>query len=197
MGVTLSCRTPRGAPWQAYLRARAQQLQRALVLGRTEISLALVDDADMRALNRTYRGVDRATDVLAFPLREEANGGAPRCAGAAACLLGDVVISIDTAAAQARAGHAPLAARLDVLLIHGVLHLLGYDHEVSAVEARRMARRASALRAVLVAELSATARPRARPIGRSARRADGLRGALAGRSMMPESMSCPSLKALP
>jgi probable rRNA maturation factor len=185
MGVALSCRTPRGAPWRAYLRARARRLLHALALGRYELSLVLVDDAEMRALNRTYRGVDRATDVLAFPLREEAPGdlawGAYRRAGVAmrprdgvaARLLGDVVISIDTAAAQAHAGHAPLGARLDVLLIHGMLHLLGYDHEVSAAEARRMARRARALRVVLAAESSLAARfgartsPAARPGARS------------------------------
>jgi rRNA maturation RNase YbeY len=195
MGVALSCRTPRGAPWQAYLRARARQIERALALGCTEISLALVDDAEMRALNRAYRGVDRTTDVLAFPLREKVDGsaargrgvararaacGAPRPdglaahlsgGGPAARLLGDVVISIDTAAAQARVGHVPLAARLDVLLIHGVLHLLGYDHEVSAAEARRMARHARALRAVLAVEPSLTGRSgaRGRPVARRSR----------------------------
>jgi rRNA maturation RNase YbeY len=81
------------------------------------------------------------------------------------------VISIDTAAAQARVGHVPLAARLDVLLIHGVLHLLGYDHEVSAAEARRMARHARALRAVLAVEPSLTGRSgaRGRPVARRSR----------------------------
>jgi len=135
------------------------------------LSVTLVDDAAMRVLNRTYRGVDRTTDVLAFPLHEEADGGeargvcardglAARLAGGvpAARLLGDVVISIDTAAAQARACHERLAARLDALLIHGVLHLLGYDHEVSTAEARRMARRARTLRTVLADEPCAVRR---------------------------------------
>jgi rRNA maturation RNase YbeY len=180
MSVVLSCRTSAGTPWRAHLRARARQLQRALGLSGCELSVILVDDAAIRALNRAYRGVDRPTDVLAFPLHEQHDGSALRgvctrgglaarlaAGGPAARLLGDVVISIDTAAAQARACHGQLAARLDALLIHGVLHLLGYDHEVSAVEARRMARRARTLRAVLADEPSAAGRRslRARQLG--------------------------------
>jgi probable rRNA maturation factor len=88
----------------------------------------------MRRLNRDWRGKDRPTDVLSFAQREGA-GGAPRG------LLGDVVISVDTARRQAAERAAPLAHELDRLLIHGVLHLLGYDHEHSAAEARRMQRR--------------------------------------------------------
>jgi rRNA maturation RNase YbeY len=60
-----------------------------------------------------------------------------------------VVISIDTAARQAKQSRRPLAARLDALLIHGILHLVGYDHEISPAEARRMQRRAREVRAAL------------------------------------------------
>jgi probable rRNA maturation factor len=88
----------------------------------------------MHRLNREWRGVDRPTDVLAFA-QAEGPGGAP------AGLLGDVVISIDTARRQAAERRAALGAELDRLLIHGVLHLVGYDHERSAAEARRMRRR--------------------------------------------------------
>lgn len=102
-----------------------------------ELSIELVGDGRMRRLNRIYRGKDRPTDVLAFPMRE-ANNPHPS-------LIGDVVISIPTAARQARgAGHS-LDEELATLLIHGVLHLCGYDHERSEHEARRMVRRERAV----------------------------------------------------
>ena len=116
----------------------ARLSQRILVSAgapKAELSLELIGDRRMRRLNRTYRGQDRTTDVLAFPLPA---GPGPR-------ILGDVVISVPAAARQANArGHA-LARELTVLLIHGVLHLLGYDHERGDREARRMARRERAL----------------------------------------------------
>jgi probable rRNA maturation factor len=97
-----------------------------------ELSVALVDDETIRDLNARYRHVDKATDVLAFAQRE----GEDTALGAT--LLGDVVISIDTAARQANDKGWPLAEEVRVLLAHGILHLLGYDHERSASEARRM-----------------------------------------------------------
>lgn len=112
----------------------ARLLLRGLRLDGAELSVALVSDREIRALNRRYRGRDRPTDVLAFAQREGV-GGAP------AGLLGDVVISIDTARRQAAAARAPLYREGERLLIHGLLHLLGYDHERSAAEARRMQRR--------------------------------------------------------
>lgn len=99
---------------------------------RGELSVALVGDAEIRALNAAYRGADRPTDVLAFAQREGAD------AEVHPDLLGDVVISLDTAARQAAARGVSLADEVRTLLIHGVLHVLGYDHERSAVEARRM-----------------------------------------------------------
>jgi rRNA maturation RNase YbeY len=112
----------------------ARRLLRRLDLAETELSILLVNDREMRALNRRYRGIDRATDVLAFAQQEGA-GGTPDG------LLGDVVISVDTARRQARDAGSSLGAEGDRLLIHGLLHLLGYDHERSAAEARRMQRR--------------------------------------------------------
>jgi probable rRNA maturation factor len=86
----------------------------------------------MQRLNARYRGIDRPTDVLAFAMRE----------GAFAYLhpqvLGDVVISAETALRQARARRHSVAQELTRLLIHGTLHLLGYDHEVSPAAARLM-----------------------------------------------------------
>jgi probable rRNA maturation factor len=92
---------------------------------REELSIALVSDRQIRALNRRWRGKDRTTDVLAFPLLESN-------------ALGDVVISLDTARRQAREGGWPLATELRRLLAHGILHCRGYDHE-RAADARRMA----------------------------------------------------------
>ncbi|MGZ6126202.1 MAG: rRNA maturation RNase YbeY [Myxococcales bacterium] len=97
----------------------------ALSWVKEELSVALVSDREMRALNRRWRGKDAATDVLSFPLRERG-------------LLGDVVISIDAARRQAREGKWPLAAELRRLLAHGILHCRGYDHH-RAEDARRMA----------------------------------------------------------
>jgi probable rRNA maturation factor len=89
-----------------------------------EVALILLDPEPMRALNREYRGRDEVTDVLAFPIdeRDELPTGMPR-------LLGDVVICLDRCAEQAAEhGNTP-GAELVVLAVHGVLHLLGYDHE--------------------------------------------------------------------
>jgi len=88
----------------------------------------------MRALNHTWRGKDGVTDVLSFPLRE---GGFPHIQPE---MLGDIVISIPVAARQAdEAGH-PLNVELERLLVHGLAHLLGCDHERGPLEARRMKR---------------------------------------------------------
>jgi probable rRNA maturation factor len=92
-----------------------------------ELSLLLTDDAEIRALNRRWRRLDRATDVLSFPM--------------AGRLLGDVVISAETAAR--RAGPR-LDRELAFLMVHGVLHLLGHDHR-KAAERRRMRARERAL----------------------------------------------------
>ena len=126
----------------ARLARHARRLLRALRLDGAELSVVLVADREMRTLNRRWRGHDRPTDVLSFAQRE-GPGGAP------GGLLGDVVISVDAARRQARQRGETLGREADRLLIHGLLHLLGYDHERSAAEARRMARRERALARVL------------------------------------------------
>ncbi len=78
-------------------------------------------DARMRRLNRDYRGKDRSTDVLAFPA-----AGGP--------LLGDIVVSVPYASRQARRRGEPASREIDRLLVHGFLHLLGYDHETDLGE---------------------------------------------------------------
>ena len=88
---------------------------------RGTVAVALVTDARMRVLNRTFRGVDKATDVLSFPA-EGPGLQAPRH-------LGDLAIAVGVARRQARAQGHNLARELRILALHGLLHLLGYDHE--------------------------------------------------------------------
>ncbi|HWQ68656.1 MAG TPA: rRNA maturation RNase YbeY [Patescibacteria group bacterium] len=98
-----------------------------------ECGLVLVGDRTMTRLNRQYRGKATSTDVLSFPMREGSFGSlSPH-------LLGDVVISAETADRQAKAAGRTLRDELTALLIHGILHLLGYDHQMPS-EARRMKR---------------------------------------------------------
>ena len=96
-------------------------------------------DQTIHELNRQYRNKDKPTDVLSFPLADEV----------CPTLLGDVVISIDTARRQARQRKRAFADELRALLVHGILHLLGYDHEVSDSEAVRMRRKERELKALL------------------------------------------------
>ena len=101
--------------------ATARRLLAALGEADAALSLSLVGDEAMRALNRKYRGRNAPTDVLSFPL-----DGAPV---EAERLLGDVVISVETALRQAADYDAPLQREIYRLLIHGMLHLKGHDHE--------------------------------------------------------------------
>ncbi len=96
--------------------------------------MVLVDDAAMAVLNRTYRGVAAPTDVLAFPMIEG------RFRDVSPDLLGDVVISTETARRQALAAGGGVRGELALLLVHGILHLVGYDHG-SAAERRNMWRK--------------------------------------------------------
>ena len=89
----------------------------------------------MRSLNRTWRNIDRTTDVLSFCQREG------RFSSIRPELLGDIVISVPQAYRQAREAGNPLTREIERLLVHGLLHLLGYDHERGPAEAARMRRR--------------------------------------------------------
>jgi probable rRNA maturation factor len=99
-----------------------------------EISIMLVNDARIRKLNAEFRNRDSATDVLAFPQDEDAlnEKGDP--------LLGDVVVSVETSRRQAKEHCLSSNEELILLIIHGTLHLLGYDHERSAKDKRKMQR---------------------------------------------------------
>ena len=113
----------------------AERMLKALALESAELSLVLCDDAVMRDLNRQYRQLDRTTDVLAFAL-----GEGRAMPNTQVLWLGDIVISLPTAARQARsAGKAPIA-EVAMLLAHGLLHLLGCDHRTVTEERRMRAR---------------------------------------------------------
>jgi rRNA maturation RNase YbeY len=118
--------------------ADARALLAALGCDDAELSIALVNDAEGARLNEAWRGRRGPTDVLSFSLLEGAHA---RHRGA---LLGDVVIAVGVAGRQARALGHPLAAECRRLLIHGVLHLLGYDHARPA-QARAMRAKERAL----------------------------------------------------
>lgn len=119
--------------------ASARKILLALGCLKAELSLLLVNDAQIRRLNQRYRRINRPTDVLAFPMLE-GDAFPPRSQ-----LLGDVVISLETAQKQAKKeGHA-LEREVKILLIHGILHLLGYHHEDSEEAAHLVERKTQAV----------------------------------------------------
>lgn len=117
----------------------AKRLLAAVGEKRSALSISFVDDDAIRGLNREHRGKDKPTDVLSFPLLEKGE------AHLGERLLGDIVISVETARRQAADYDASLEAEINRLLIHGVLHVLGHDHEEAAqqeqmrAEERRLA----------------------------------------------------------
>ena len=114
------------------LKSKIGSILIALECEEKEISILLTDDKKMKKLNKQYRGQDRSTDVLSFPQNEgEEERLNPH-------LLGDVVISTITARRQSSQHKLSLEEELVLLLTHGILHLLGYDHERSDEEARHM-----------------------------------------------------------
>lgn len=109
----------------ASLRQAAQAtLDQQRLKRRVELTIVVTGNAQLRALNRAFRNVDAPTDVLSFATDEQ-----PRLD---TLYLGDVVISYSKAREQAHAGGHPVAAELQLLVVHGVLHLLGHDHAMEA-----------------------------------------------------------------
>jgi probable rRNA maturation factor len=102
---------------------------------RGEVSVLLTGDRRIRKLNREFRGKDKATDVLSFPAAAPMNGHGG--------IAGDLAVSVETAARQAEEHGHPLATELQILVLHGLLHLGGYDHET---DKGQMARKEAALR---------------------------------------------------
>jgi probable rRNA maturation factor len=104
----------------------------ALLAPTLDLDLTFVNDAPMRRLNREFLKKDKTTDVLSFPLWEK------KVAQKGDVFLGDVVISLPTASKQAKKNHKTILEEVMFLVIHGTLHLLGYDHEKSEREEKRM-----------------------------------------------------------
>ena len=111
-------------------KAKARRILSLLSLEDCELSVALVGDEEIRLLNGRYRSRDEPTDVLSFPVDEPLPSGDR--------LIGDVIISVEKATRQARQRRRSLDDELEVLLIHGILHNLGYDHERSPEDEREM-----------------------------------------------------------
>lgn len=110
----------------ALLKAAAQAtLDQQKVRGKVELTIAITGDAQLRALNLAFRKINKPTDVLSFGLEQPPAGSEPP---GDSTYLGDVIISYPMARAQAKAGGHPIEAELQLLVVHGVLHLLGHDH---------------------------------------------------------------------
>ncbi len=130
---------------------------------RPELSILFTDDAGIRALNRDWRGKDKPTNVLSFPLAVP-RAGAPAISDgtnpASNLLLGDVILSAETIAREAALAGKPLEDHMAHLIIHGFLHLLGYDHETQP-EAEKMEQlERVALKRMGISDPYATARGR-------------------------------------
>jgi len=115
------------------IRGTVLQILKILDCGDKEVSISFVDDETIRQLNKQYLARDRATNVLSFSLREG------ECGNINPQILGDIIISVQTARRDAVKGKLSIELEIDFLLIHGILHLLGYNHEnTTKEEAARM-----------------------------------------------------------
>ncbi len=113
------------------LKKQFKAVLQSLSIEEKELSVLLVNDRKIKSLNQSFRNKNSATDVLSFPQFEEE-------AGFDSILLGDVVVSLETAEKQAREHGLTFEEEVVLLMTHGLLHLLGYDHESSAKEEKRM-----------------------------------------------------------
>ena len=105
----------------------------------TSLTVAFVRDRFMRELNKKFRGSNQTTDVLSFPAEEDyQSAGGVNFISAGATHIGDIVISTETALRQANEEGHPFSREVDELVIHGVLHLCGYDHETDSGQMNRM-----------------------------------------------------------
>lgn len=138
--ILLHVEAPSGAYAGRVLRSRARDFLGKLDLEEVELSILLTTDEEIRGLNRRFRKKNKPTDVLSFPAGPPGPlpPGMPRP-------LGDLAISLDTARRMAERDGRSLAFELSRYLAHGLLHLLGYDHERSEREARRMAKKEAEL----------------------------------------------------
>jgi probable rRNA maturation factor len=147
-------------PWQTLGLSRAGLARflnraRAAVGIKGEVHVLLADDATLKRLNRTFRGKNKATDVLSFPAWDASIGDSSVPAGNGSGVAGDLAISLETAARQAEEYGHTLRDEVRVLLLHGTLHLAGFDHEADRGE---MAAREGELRRELRVETGLIAR---------------------------------------
>lgn len=130
------------------LRKIARTICAGLGHRKAELSIVLTDDPTIHALNKQWRNKNKPTDVLSFSQVE----GEPILAGDTPVVLGDVIISTDTAARQATERGHSLEVEITRLLVHGVLHLLGHDHVHGGAQARRMKKEEARLLALLAGD---------------------------------------------
>jgi probable rRNA maturation factor len=132
MGVLIDSKQKNYRIPRKSLKKKAQVVLNALGCPDAELSILLLDDSQISILNKKYLKREGPTNVIAFPMREGP------FAELTPDLLGDVVISLETAAREGTAAGISMGDRLTELLVHGILHLCGYDHETSEKEALRM-----------------------------------------------------------
>jgi len=139
MGILIDDRQKEYKIVNAKLQKRAQAILNALGSPEGELSILVVDDSEIKTLNKNYLNRSGPTNVIAFPMKEgdfsEIN---PQ-------LLGDVVISIETASREALQSGISTEERFAQLLVHGILHLFGFDHEKSEQDARKMEKKSNEL----------------------------------------------------
>lgn len=114
------------------IRQKTKQILNALGCDAHEVSVVITDNDQIQQLNFRYRKVNKPTNVLAFPMQEGQFGNITPG------LLGDIVISCETAQKEAKSANISLEERISQLLIHGILHLIGFDHEASESDAGKM-----------------------------------------------------------
>ncbi|MBW1864075.1 MAG: rRNA maturation RNase YbeY [Deltaproteobacteria bacterium] len=132
MGILIENRQDKYKIKKNNLKEKAQAILDALGSPDGELSILFLDDPQIAVLNKNYLQREGPTNVIAFPMREGA------FAEINPDLLGDIVISLETAEKEGLAAGMSMKDRLGELMIHGILHLFGYDHETSETEARRM-----------------------------------------------------------
>jgi len=121
LSILIKTKRAGGALDRRTIQRRAAHMLTELDVSDAELSVLLCDDVFIRELNRDYRGKDKPTDVLSFPIDSDSGVGKR--------MLGDVVISVETAERQAQKRSRALLDEATTLLVHGILHLLGYSHE--------------------------------------------------------------------
>jgi probable rRNA maturation factor len=155
MALTLICNNeqekhPIPDAWTAMLERLLELAGESEDVEEGEVALTFVDDEQIHELNRTYRGIDRPTDVLSFAMLEEGEGEIDIAFDeeeeVPVEMLGDIIISVDRAIAQSEEYGHSLEREIGFLFVHGFLHLLGYDHDEEEAEREMFAKQEEILR---------------------------------------------------